>query len=490
MAGPGKKLVTTVDIQAMLDGEIAAGNLPKFTGNQLFIVFLPPGVSAQVIAADGQAARAPILSSGLAFHTWNSVKNYPYALMPFPNAQTQADTGFNAFNYLTELSSHELVEGITDPKVFYVNPTVSMGTGWFYLTTGFEIGDPLNGVWLQYPKEAGFISGPYIVQAYWTNFIQLSNYPHEWPLIGGNPNLPGVINAPIAIGRRPPVIVKPNPPGNAPPPRPAQPAPPTLPAPTPPMPPSHPGPAIPGGSSLVQPAIASSTFNPSDLAVASQNGLILSTNGGASWSSPIAFPTASSGGSSLVFDKKGNLYWSYFNPTTGGISIVTINPSTGRVSWYTNSSGQQNASGDYLLDTYATYSVDGGQSWSTPLAVDSQAFDPDAGAANVLNGTPPTTGIGNSFGVTIDGSTVFVANDANTYTGTTATGQQVAVESFLMPGTLFVPTNLGNNVITISQQSSNSGVDVVQINGVTVFSQRPASRITAFRAGRKTRRAT
>ena len=41
------------------------------------------------------------------------------------------------------------------------------------------------------------------------------------------------------------------------------------------------------------------------------------------------------------------------------------------MSWYTNQSGLKNAAGDYLLDTYATYSVDGGQTWATPFAVDS-----------------------------------------------------------------------------------------------------------------------
>ena len=73
------------------------------------------------------------------------------------------------------------------------------------------------------------------------------------------------------------------------------------------------------------------------------------------------------------------------------------------------------------------------------------------------SGPPPTTGIGNSFGVAIDGGTVFVANDANTFTGTTPTGQQVAVESFAMPGTLSIPTKPGNNVITISQHVEQLG---------------------------------
>ena len=54
------------------------------------------------------------------------------------------------------------------------------------------------------------------------------------------------------------------------------------------------------------------------------------------------------------------------------------------MSWYTNQSGQKNAAGDDLLDVYATYSTDGGQTWATPFQVDTQAFDPDAGAADVL----------------------------------------------------------------------------------------------------------
>ena len=80
------------------------------------------------------------------------------------------------------------------------------------------------------------------------------------------------------------------------------------------------------------------------------------------------------------------------------------------VSWYTNQNNQTNAAGDDLLDVYATYSTDGGQTWATPFQLDSQAFDPDAGAADVLPGPPPTTGIGNSFGVAIAGGTAFVAH--------------------------------------------------------------------------------
>ena len=34
----------------------------------------------------------------------------------------------------------------------------------------------------------------------------------------------------------------------------------------------------------------------------------------------------------MVYDKTGDLDWSYLNPTTGGITIVTLNPSTDKAS--------------------------------------------------------------------------------------------------------------------------------------------------------------
>ncbi len=524
------------------------------------------------------------------------------------------------------------------------------------------------------------------------------------------------------MARQPSIFLPGNPSLNTgPPPRPTPPAQPPLPntnSPPPPQPPHSPG--VPGGPSFVQPVILANPANPSNLAVASQNGVAVSTDGGASWSPLIPFPSASGGDSSLVFSKKGVLYWSYLDPTNAGITIVTLNPRNGAVtagpftvdappsgssdvqqdlaadnpqgnpqsnnlaivwtqlgpsgsskillsistnlgktwlapvtvaassggnsptyyygatvtfapngalyvayhaqpgyavagdggivpdgksgqtlaavftynstthqlsqqgttitalgagqsditfndqsgsrkisgttfltqgsvipqvlvdptrpgvfyvvtvtdpdagtanpptsevviatltqassgtwsettstiappsmnsifqlfptasidavgdivvSWYTNQSQVKNSAGDYLLDTEATYSTDGALTWAKPFALDSQPFDPDAGAAKVLNGPPPTTGIGNSFSLAIDGTMVFVASDANTFTGTTPTGQQVAIESFAMPGTLVIPTSLGNNTYTIRQTSSSSNVDEVLVNNVVV----------------------
>ncbi len=733
VTAPPGGVTTDVDVQAMLTANVGATNIPAPNANTLYLVFLPPGDPYNFTNSTGTitAAAASYKGAGvpqlLAWHTW-SAANGSYAVIPYPGAvgggfsNGAAADAPSELTDLTVVSSHEMVEAATDPEAFVAAQTaagaVNLGFGWYFTpstqalgpnTLGTEIGDPLVGkdFWLTTANAfplGGFDS--WYVQLYWSNFIPLSTDPHVWPQ--STPKQPSTFIP------TPPTNTSPTPP------RPAPPAQPPLSNRTSPTPPIHTGPSIPGGASLVQPAIAASPTNPNDLAVASQNGVVISTNAGASWSSVIPFPTASSGDSSVVYNKSGNLFWSYLDPMTGGIEIVTLNPTTGAVtagpftvdapasgstdvqqdlaadnshgspqsnnlsivwtqlgpsgkseillsistnqgktwltpvtvaapsitipptyyygatvtiapsgsitvayhaqpgytiepdggivpngtsgktlaavyiynssmqsltqqgstitalaagqsditfndqsgsrtiagttfltqgsvipyvlvnpiepgvmyvvtvedpdagtnkppssevviatltqnangtwssatsviappssssvfqlfptatidavgdivvSWYTNQSGAKNAAGDYLLDTYATYSANGGATWQTPFAVDSQPFDPDAGAAKVLAGPPPTTGIGNSFGVVIDGATVFVANDANSYTGTTATGQQVAVESFAMPGTLFILTSLGNNTITIQQVSSGSNTDEVLENNVVV----------------------
>ena len=107
------------------------------------------------------------------------------------------------------------------------------------------------------------------MQLYWSNFIPLSTDPHVWPQSTPKQSSKFIPTAPTSSSPTPP--------------RPTPPAQPPLSNKTSPTPPIHTGPSIPGGASLVQPAIAASPTNPNDLAVASQNGLVISTNAGASW---------------------------------------------------------------------------------------------------------------------------------------------------------------------------------------------------------------
>ena len=317
------------NIQNMIRTQIApavgAPTLPApVAGTTLYFVWVQPGV---VVGAQDFTGRNQILYNITSFggyHYFTNANNgtqFAYAVMPFPVASQLTASGLNYFQFLTGVGSHELGEAVSDPYA----------TGWYYLNTGGEIGDLCNGQWMNYTvmDPANGMNNTYVVQALWSNLIALSIYPHALPLVGGNSALPGVVQRTGAIGSPRFNSFTPSPPATTPPPKPTQPAKPTLGNTTSPTPPTHTGPSIPGGASLVQPTIVASSFNPNDLALASQNGLEISTNGGATWSSLIAFPTASSGNSSVVYDKKGNLFWSYLNPTTGGITVTERDPTTG-----------------------------------------------------------------------------------------------------------------------------------------------------------------
>jgi hypothetical protein len=137
------------------------------------------------------------------------------------------------------------------------------------------------------------------------------------------------------------------------------------------------------------------------------------------------------------------------------------------VAWYDNRRGLTNGSGHFLLDVYATYSTDGGLTWADPFQVtdDSNPFDPDPGAVNRTSGPPPTTRIGEYFGITLFGSTAYVAWNGNTFSGTTPVGQQVWFSSFAVSGSLTVTGTAGDDTISIGSVPGNSDFVQVIVNG-------------------------
>jgi hypothetical protein len=698
---PQHTLIGDGTIQAFLQLEIATDPaFPQPDGNTLYLVYTPPGVNV--------VRGTSVTGSGLlGYHDATAVNGTPiaYSVVPTPSLGAAFGMGVPSIaNAYTAITSHELGEAVTD--AYY-----SLGApGWYYQTAAGEIGDLTVGQL--------FVLDGYVVQRLWSNLIAQSNFPHSLPLVNGNPSLPGVVRSPNAPGTPLPVVHKPNPPTpGTPPARPHQPSRPTLPGPIAPPTPGSGGPTIPGGASVVEPTIVASNYNPSDLALASQNGLVVSTDDGASWSTPVAFPTTASGDPSLAFDKTGLLYWASLNATTRGISLSVRNPTTGAavgspytvsspaagfsdvqeflaadspmsngqrndlyiawtrlgpggssqillarsansgvtwsspvvvssagegyvygatvavlpsgtvdvayhsqtgfvttadggivpdgisgqtlvasyayadnnvatvptliaksaafapgqsdisfndqagsrtiagttfstqgsaipfvladpskpntiyvvtaddpnngsgtsysrvvfaksthggapgswttttldntagtssqlyptatidaqgdivVTWYDTRNAATNSAGHNLLDVFSEYSTDGGVTWSSSFQVNdpSQPFDPDASAPTVLNGPPPTTGIGNSFGVAIAGGTVFVAHNANVTTGPPASGERVTVDSFSLSGTLLLGPNPGNNVITVRLASVGSDQDVVLLNNVVVY---------------------
>jgi hypothetical protein len=178
-----------------------------------------------------------------------------------------------------------------------------------------------------------------------------------------------------------------------------------------------------------------------------------STNSGLTWSSSLMetssalFPTA-------AIDQNGDIV----------------------VAWYDNRRGLTNAAGHFKLDVYATYSTDGGLTFAPAFPVNDQTpgvntpngniFDPDPGAAVYRPGPPPTTRIGEYFGIAIWGGTAYVAWNSNTYAAfDDPNGQQVWMKAFAIRGSLTVTATAGNDYITVRSMAENAAFMEVMVNG-------------------------
>jgi hypothetical protein len=146
------------------------------------------------------------------------------------------------------------------------------------------------------------------------------------------------------------------------------------------------------------------------------------------------------------------------------------------VSWYDNRRGLDNAAGHFKLDVYATYSTDGGLTFAPAFPVNDQTpgvntpngniFDPDPAAPIYRTGPPPTTRIGEYFGVAIWGGTAYVAWNGNTFDGFDhPIGQQVWTKGFAIRGSLTVTATAGNDYITVRSIAENPAFVEVIVNG-------------------------
>jgi hypothetical protein len=146
------------------------------------------------------------------------------------------------------------------------------------------------------------------------------------------------------------------------------------------------------------------------------------------------------------------------------------------VAWYDNRRGLNNAAGHFKLDVYATYSTDGGLTVAPAFPVNDQRpgvgtpngniFDPDPGAAVYVPGPPPTTRIGEYFGIGIWGGTAYVAWNGNRFQGfNNPIDQQVWTKAFAIRGSLTVTAPPGDDFITIRTMAGNPNFVEVIVNG-------------------------
>jgi hypothetical protein len=135
--------VTDADIQNMLQNEIANNTaFPQPTANTLYFVYLPTGVTVQ----QGGGSSCQVFCG---YHD-NINGQIFYGVEPYPDC-AGCTANLAVFDALTNTSSHELCEAITDPIP---------GQGWYDDTNG-EIGD----ICAWQTKQVG----NYTVQKEWSN---------------------------------------------------------------------------------------------------------------------------------------------------------------------------------------------------------------------------------------------------------------------------------------------------------------------------------
>ena len=141
----GSRIVADADIQAAIQGWISNHDIPQPDANTLFFVYMPPNVRVDAFGT----------SSCTGFCGYHNAINGSifYAVEPYISCSGCKSGSGGIFDSLTEVSSHELCEAITDPDPF---------TGWNddNVDDG-EIGDLCN-------FQATTIGG-YNVQLEWSN---------------------------------------------------------------------------------------------------------------------------------------------------------------------------------------------------------------------------------------------------------------------------------------------------------------------------------
>ncbi len=152
--------ITNKDIQAEINRQIDAGNLPKPDANTLYMIHFPPAVQ---IDLDGSKS----CQEFCAYHNTmqRDGKNVYYGVMPDVGAGSACASGCggdsDSFNNQTSVASHEMIEAVTDPAVGLATGS-GPPLGWYDDKNG-EIGDICNA-------QQGKIPGTdYTVQKEWSN---------------------------------------------------------------------------------------------------------------------------------------------------------------------------------------------------------------------------------------------------------------------------------------------------------------------------------
>jgi hypothetical protein len=151
------KKLTDSQIQKELAKQITAGSLPKNDANTLYMVHFPPGVS---ISMGGSSSCVEFCAYHGTFK--KSSQMVFYGVIPDQGGSCAGGCGPSPVaDGTTDVSSHELIESVTDPGVGLAT-TNGPPLGWYDNTNG-EIGDICAG-----QNDGATVSG-FVVQVEWSN---------------------------------------------------------------------------------------------------------------------------------------------------------------------------------------------------------------------------------------------------------------------------------------------------------------------------------
>src|SRR3954470_5003264 len=170
-AGNNGSTITDAQIQSELLAQISAGHLPApvldsgGNPNTLYMIYFPPGKSISQGGSNSCQAGGFCAYHGTTSNTLNA-KHVLYGVLPDMQAGSGCATGCgtsSVFGNYTSVTSHELVEAMTDAQVG-IATVIGPPLAWYDSTNG-EIGDICNG------QQATYVANgtSYVIQLEFSN---------------------------------------------------------------------------------------------------------------------------------------------------------------------------------------------------------------------------------------------------------------------------------------------------------------------------------
>lgn len=128
--------LTDGKIQSVIQQDIFRG-LEQPNANRLYVVFVEPGVAVKMGGDDSIRTFLGYHSSFVGYDSRGVWTNIYYAVIPYHGGINAQDRRLGVFDSMTETTSHEIAEAVTDPIP---------GRGWYDRTLNGEIGDLTRGV--------------------------------------------------------------------------------------------------------------------------------------------------------------------------------------------------------------------------------------------------------------------------------------------------------------------------------------------------------